>query len=84
MGYYSKSKTKRGRKQDARRIALTSPYERRYVKKLAKKLIKICNEDMKSQGVKSKTFFAIKKGYGCKSMATSSIKRIAKALLKAL
>lgn len=39
MGYKKESKTKRGRSQDRRMVAVTSPHELYYCRKIAKKLI---------------------------------------------
>ena len=60
-------------------IALTSKHERDYLKKIAKTLVRYCNEDMEKFGKSADSYFAIKN-----RIATSSIRRIAKALLKCL
>ena len=41
MGYKKKSKTKKGRSQDRKLIALTSPHERYYMKQIAKEQLEI-------------------------------------------
>ncbi len=63
---------------------MTSPSEKRYVKQIAKKLVKFCESDLKhsESGIRNRIFFATKGKP--KSIATTSIKRIAQTALKLL
>lgn len=73
-------KTKK--KRDARRISINQPYEVRYAKQQARKIIELINKQTKSFGSKTRTvFYPTKRGLP-KSVATSTIKRICQAFLK--
>lgn len=82
MGYKKKSETKRGRSQDRKLVALTSKHERQYLIKKAKQLIKLCEEDIKIVGARSKVYF-----WGVddtNKFPVTTLKRLAKALIKCL
>jgi len=70
---------------DAKRISLTQKHEVDYLKKKAKELIKACDIDMKYDIERSKTTVSFATGTGFPDrFSTSTIRRIAKALLLAL
>lgn len=67
---------------DGKRIS-KQPYEIRYVRKRARQLMKLCEVQMKSCGVRSTTLFTKSRTSGeCESYSTQSIARICKAILK--
>ncbi len=72
------------KKADSKRFALGQKHERNYIRKITSKLIGLCETDIKYSVRKSgvKTFFM--KDIGFNYMTTSSILKIAKALIKCL
>ncbi len=72
------------KKADGKRIALGQKHERVYLKKIAKKLVEFCDVDMKEDPNKIRSRIPFCGNKVSNFMAASSIKRIAKALLKCL
>lgn len=82
-----KKRTKRGRAQDRKRIALTQKHERNYLLTCARKLIKLCETDKKQSKIYKmrsyvELFTVTEKGFV--RFSTSTLKRLARALIKCL
>ncbi len=81
-----KKRTKRGRVQDRKRIALTQAHERNYLVRKAKELMELCKTDIK----RSRKEFNMKSGFelfaekGTTHFSTRTTARICKALIKCL